>query len=116
MKTGIMALDSRLAVTINRLIRTQIDLPLRTPFIHIILITQTGASVKPTPCSVTFSQSKGLPRLTDAENSKFHAQERVKKLLLAMYIIAEKQGEGDFDLYHSEYECTPRIRFHRVKV
>ena len=49
MKTGIMALDSHLAVTINRLIRTQIDLPLRTPFIHIILITQTGASVKLTP-------------------------------------------------------------------
>ena len=54
MKTGIMALDSHLAVTINRLIRTQIDLLLRTPFIHITLITQTGASVKPTPCSVTF--------------------------------------------------------------
>ena len=116
MKTGIMVLDSHLAVTICRLIRTQLDAPLRTPFIHIIQITQTGASVKPTPCSVTFSQSKGLPRLTDAENSKFHAQERVKKLLLAMYIIAEKQGEGDFDLYHSEYECTPRIRLHRVKV
>ena len=54
MKTGIVALDSHLAVTINRLIRTQIDLPLRAPFIDIILITQTGASVKPTPCSVTF--------------------------------------------------------------